>query len=395
MGFGQAPFPVHPRLARALGAAAEGNRYERIAGLEELRAGALDYFCDRCGLDRDGYELLVAPGSKLLIYALLMAIDGDTVLPMPSWVSYEPQVTLLGDAPIWVPTELSDDGYRIDPGELRRTLAAARERGLRPTKMILNSPNNPTGLEIPQATHAELAEVCAEEGLFVISDEIYGLVAFDGPRPSFAKALPGGTAITTGLSKHLSLGGWRVGFGLVPKAVAGLHDALVAIASETWSSVATPIQEAALAAVAGDPEIERYVARCTAIHGAVARYVGGRLAATSIFCPRPGGAFYLWPDFEALRAELERLDVRGSEDLARRLLADYELLSLPGHAFGAAPEQLALRLSVCDYDGAEALAACPEGEDPTSRIERFASRVVAATEALERFVSDLRSSPAT
>ena len=103
MGFGQAPFPVHPKLARALAEEATANRYDSIAGLAELRAEAGSYFAERSGLAADDYQVMVAPGSKLLLFALAMAIEGDTVLPMPSWVSYEPQIAMLGSRSIWVP----------------------------------------------------------------------------------------------------------------------------------------------------------------------------------------------------------------------------------------------------------------------------------------------------
>jgi aspartate/methionine/tyrosine aminotransferase len=77
MGFGQSPFPVHPRLAEALAAAATRNAYDDVAGLKELRARAKSYFCARIGLDANAYECVVAPGSKLILYALQMAINGD------------------------------------------------------------------------------------------------------------------------------------------------------------------------------------------------------------------------------------------------------------------------------------------------------------------------------
>ncbi len=114
MGFGQSPFPVHPKLADALAAAATRNAYEDVAGLSELRARAKDYFCARLGLDTEAYECVVTPGSKLILYALQMAIEGDLILPMPSWVSYAPQAAMLGDSVHWLPADLSDDGYRVD-----------------------------------------------------------------------------------------------------------------------------------------------------------------------------------------------------------------------------------------------------------------------------------------
>ena len=385
MGFGQSPFPVHPRLAEALAAAATRNAYDNVAGLAELRARANIYFCDRLGLDANAYECIVAPGSKLILYALQMAIEGDLILPMPSWVSYAPQAAMLGDRVHWLPADLSDDGYHIDAERLETLVLELRRRGANPTKLILNSPNNPTGLVIPAADLARIVEVCERHGIFLISDEIYALTAFDGTRTSIAAQCADTAAVTIGLSKHLSLGGWRVGFGLVPATQGPLLSSLNAIASETWSCVAAPIQEAALLAVAGEKDIEDYIRRCTGIHASVARVAAGRIANANIDCPRPQGAFYLWPNFEAMRQRLKANDILTSRQLADALLEQNRVLALPGDAFGAPPDILTLRLSVCDYDGAEALAACKEHDINPDRVADFAPRVVAAADAIAAF----------
>ena len=387
MGFGQSPFPVHPRLADALGVAATRNAYDDVAGLAELRARAKSYFCDRLGLDADAYECVVAPGSKLILYALQMALEGDLILPMPSWVSYAPQAAMLGDGVHWLPTALSDDGYRIDADRLEALIVDARRRGANPAKLILNSPNNPTGLVVPVQDQEAIVDVCERHGIFLISDEIYALTAFDGTRQSIAARSAGNAAVTTGLSKHLSLGGWRVGFGLVPSKQRSLISALNAIASETWSCVAAPIQQAALLAVSGEDDIEDYVRRCTNIHAAVARVAAERIASANIHCPRPQGAFYLWPNFETMREQLEQQNILTSRQLADALLEQQRVLALPGSAFGASPEILALRLSVCDYKGADAIAACTKQEISEQQVADFAPRVVAAADAIAAFAA--------
>ena len=388
MGFGQSPFPVPPALARALADHAGHNAYDHVAGLAELRESALRYFSDRNGLDSRQFDVVVGPGSKLILYALQMAIGGDLIVPVPSWVSYAPQAAMLGDQVIRVPASLSHAGYQIEPDSLLSAIHGARSRGCNPTKLILNSPNNPTGLCIPPADYTALVEVCTQESIFIISDEIYSLVTFDGNLESIASMHPAASAVTTGLSKYLSLGGWRVGFGLIPKGYTGLFDAVNAIASETWSGVSAPVQRAAMLAVAGQPDIEAHVELCTRIHGAVARSVAARLAEGGIHCIEPQGAFYLWPDFEPMRERLAQRGITNSESLAEALLAERGVLSLPGTAFGAPPEALALRLSVCDYDGAAALDVCREHGDPANLAETFAPRVDEAAKAIVAFAEE-------
>ncbi len=387
MGFGQSPFPVHPRLADALARAATRNAYDDVAGLAELRARAKSYFCARLGLDAGAYECVVAPGSKLILYALQMAIEGDLILPMPSWVSYAPQAAMLGDRVHWLPADLSDGSYHIDANRLETLIVDEKRRGANPTKLILNSPNNPTGLAVPSQDFEEIVDVCERYGIFLISDEIYALTAYDGTRQSIAAQCAGAAAVTIGLSKHLSLGGWRVGFGLVPVAQGSLVNALNAIASETWSCVAAPIQQAALLAVSDDGDIEDYIRRCTSIHAAVARVAAERIASAPVDCPRARGAFYLWPNFEPIRQRLMEAGVLTSRQLANALLEQKRVLALPGSAFGAPPDLLALRLSVCDYNGAEALVVCAEDEVDPDRVADFAPRVVAAAVAIAAFAT--------
>ena len=354
LGFGESPFPVPRVLREALSRHAAAQMYLPTGGLPELQQVAAAYYSRVLGVELGAtHEApVVAPGSKLILYATQLAVSGDLLMPVPSWVSYAPQARMLGQAVIKVPTTLDDDGMHISAEALRATIHAARAAGHDPRKLLLNSPSNPTGLSIPRANLAELAALCEEERVLILSDEIYGLVQHDpavaagggggggGPAGSGAAAYdsavhyaPGSTLISTGLSKHLSLGGWRLGLGFAPRAVEGLGAALRSIASETWSCVAAPVQMAAIEAFggggggaggAGAAAVEKHVAHCAAVHSLVTGYLHAQLRAAGVPCPRPSGAFYLYPDFgrdAELRARLERRwGVRSSEELAAALL---------------------------------------------------------------------------
>ena len=118
MGFGQAPFPPPERLRRALAEAATQVSYLPVAGLPELRAAVLAHYGVRCGVDEAAYDVVIGPGSKLILYALQMAVDGDLLLPVPSWVSYGPQARMLRTEVIPVPTRLDVSGYHISASDL-------------------------------------------------------------------------------------------------------------------------------------------------------------------------------------------------------------------------------------------------------------------------------------
>lgn len=393
MGFGQSPFPVVERLKESLSNQAYRKDYVPSAGLGELREVVKSYFIKTHGADYiDGADVIVAPGSKLILYGLQMAIEGDLIMPVPSWVSYAPQAKMLHTNVIHVETKLDDAGYHIDPDHLKDVIKSARSAGQNPTKIILNSPNNPTGLCIPEEELKEIAKICQDEDILIISDEIYGQVRFDGSYSTIAKYAPDHTAVSTGLSKHLSLGGWRIGVGLIPKAQNGLTEALTQISSETWSCVATPIQRAAVDAYAGHEDVEKHIEDCTAIHALMNQTISKGLKAIGIECPMAQGAFYNYPNFEPFRQELSAKGIQSSVDLHKQLLETHNLAALPGTGFGENLESLTLRLSGCDYDGEAALSAYQNGEAlDDAFVAKYAPNVIEAINVFGRFIDSLRS----
>jgi len=383
LGFGESPFPVHPLIQAALADNADKN-------MSELRELARTYYAEKFGFDAQTFKAIIGPGSKELLYDIQLALRGDLLLPVPSWVSYAPQAGLTGDQVIKIPTSLSEK-HHITSGSLEIAILAARQDGLNPKKLILNYPNNPTGLSLSPPRLAEIAEVCKMYGVLVISDEIYGLVNHRGDHLSIAEFYPEGTIVTTGLSKHLSLGGFRLGVALVPETLSHVYDAVVRIASETWSTVSSPIQYAAVKAFEQDPAIEAYIGDCTRIHSLVSGYLRQVLVEMGVDYPPLDGAFYLYPDFEKFREALAAKGVRTSEDLARVLIDEVQVATLPGTAFGADPETLTLRLAACDYDGAKALEIIQTHPDPSASllVEACCPNIKLAGQKLGEYFTDL------
>lgn len=390
MGFGESPFPVPERLQKSLADAAHRKDYLPAAGLPELLETVREYYRPLVGDFVDQCDVITAPGSKLILYALQIAIDGDLLMPVPSWVSYAPQALLVRTDIVKVPTTLDDNGYHLSADDLRNAIHQGRKDGKNPTKIILNAPNNPAGLWIPDEELQAIAKVCEEEGVLIISDEIYGQVSFDNQYRSIAKHAPNVTAITTGLSKHMSLGGWRFGVGLIPKGIDGLHGALCRFISETWSCVPAPVQVAAIDAYKHHEDIEQHIKDCTAIHALMNSYISQGLKDIGITCSMSQGAFYNYPDFAPFKTELAENGIHTSQKLHEHLLSEYSLATLPGSAFGAEPDVLTLRLSGCDYDGAKALAAYQSGETLDNRfVEKHAPHVVKQIEIFSAFVEKI------
>ncbi|HEX7734041.1 MAG TPA: aminotransferase class I/II-fold pyridoxal phosphate-dependent enzyme, partial [Ktedonobacteraceae bacterium] len=176
LGFGEAMFPLHPALREALAAALDSTGYAPVAGLLKLRQVIAGYIERTRGVSCGAEQVVVGPGSKPLIYALLQVLDGDVLVPRPSWVSYGPQVRLAGRQVIPVATDPADH-HRLTPEALDDALSAARSRGARPRVLIVNSPSNPTGAMFAPEDVAVLGAWASAQGITVISEEIYAELA--------------------------------------------------------------------------------------------------------------------------------------------------------------------------------------------------------------------------
>src|SRR6266516_2993644 len=347
LGFGEATFPLHPLLEAALGEAANHTGYAPVLGLPALRQAIADYMARTRGLNCSSEHIVIGPGSKPLLYALLHVLEGDLLLPVPSWVSYAPQARLAGRRVITVQTDAVDH-HRLTQQALSEALAQARKEGADPRILVVNTPSNPTGSMFDRADVEALASWARDAGITVISDEIYAELAH-GWREHISPACfyPQGCIVTGGLSKAFSAGGWRVGYAALPPTVAGKEamTALRALASEIWSAAATPLQEAALAAFTPNASVEQYVHHSALVHGYVAGQLYDTLTQLGIPCPRPAGGFYLYPDFSPWRPVLLERGIRTSQELAHYLLEEWGIATLPGSVFNEDPLALRLRLA--------------------------------------------------
>lgn len=386
LGLGQSPFPVPASVVEALRAHATRKEYMPVRGLPALREAVAAYHRRRVGGDvpYSGDDVLVGPGSKELMFITQLAFYGDLVLPAPAWVSYSPQARIIGRQVCWAPTR-AEDGWRLAP----RDLDALCRRDLgRPRLLILNYPSNPTGCTYAPDELAALAEVARRHGVLVISDEIYGELHHEGAHASIARFYPEGTIISSGLSKWCGAGGWRLGTFLFPRELRWLLEAMVAVASETYTSTSAPIQCAAVTAFQCGPEIEDYLARERAILGALGQWCHRRLVAAGVGCAAPAGGFYLFPDFTNCAGSLRARGIDGGEALCEQLLARKGVAILPGSEFGRPPGDLTARLAYVDFDGEAALAAYAPGmilDEPWLR--RVAPRVLTAIERIVAFVA--------
>ncbi|MFR9800575.1 pyridoxal phosphate-dependent aminotransferase [Streptomyces sp. MS06] len=336
LGFGEARLPAFAPLLDRLAAGARRNAYGPVAGGREVREAVAGYFSRR-RMPTEADQVVVAPGSKPLLMALHMTVPGDVLLPRPCWNTYAPQARYMGKQAIGVPIPDVCGGVP-EPAALREAVQAARVLGHDPRIVVLTLPDNPTGTLAPPSLVREICAIAEEEDLLIVSDEIYRDVVHDPATPvlSPAEVAPRRTVVTTGLSKSLALGGWRIGAARFPDGAWGrrIRDGVVSAASEVWSTLAGPMQEVAAYAFAEPPEIRERLAATARLHGVVAREVHRVLVANGALCRPPTGAFYVYPDFEPLRGELAALGVTDSMSLHQHLLDEYGVVVLAGHHLG-------------------------------------------------------------
>jgi aspartate aminotransferase len=347
LAFGEAGLPVHPRLRAELAAASGQGAYGPVAGLPALREAAAGYWTRR-GLPTSPAAVVAGPGSKPLLFALLMAIGTDVAVPRPSWVSYAAQARLIGAAPRFVPAVPGEGGI-CDPDALEAVVMTAAAAGRPIRSVVATIPDNPTGrLASPDSVRA-LCAVADRHDLIIISDEIYRDLVHDPAAPflSPAAVAPARTVVTTALSKSLALGGWRIGAARLPDGPLGLaiSERLRGVGSEIWSAPAVPVQLAAAVGFSEPPEIAERIARSRSLHAAVVRAVAGLCTAAGLSVAPPQAAFYLYPDFSAWREPLLRRGIATGADLAACLVERYGAGSLPASAFGERAEDLRLRLA--------------------------------------------------
>lgn len=362
LGFGQSPFPVPEEVVTALTKSAHEKDYLPVQGLLQLRKAVARHFSTHYGLTYDESRIMIGPGSKELILGLQMVCDADLLLPSPSWVSYEPQAQIVGSSVHWINTSQKEN-WLASPEKLAEACTINPERQ---KILILNYPSNPVGSSYSVDELKALAEVCRKYHVLVIADEIYGALTYSGDHHSLAEFYPEGTVVSGGLSKWCGAGGWRLGTFCFPEELRHVLNAMMALASESFSAVSAPVQYAAITAFDGSVEIEKYLRNSRIILKIVSEYVHDQLSEMKVTMPKAQGGFYLFPDFSEYHSTLEHRGIKTSTEFCEKLLNETGIALLPGVAFGRPENELTCRLSFVDFDGAKLLQLVDNQTDPNA-----------------------------
>ena len=338
-GFGQSPFQIPEKIVETLKKNAHRKEYLSIQGLPELREKISRYLQRRTGVDFSKENILITPGSKEAMLLMHVAFNGEIITPAPSWVSYEPQAEIGTNKVHWLETSRTNNWFPTAKELENKLKKLGKKKNL---ILILNSPNNPSGTICNN--FKELAKISKKYNLIILSDEIYTDLSFDNSYESISKYYPGSTFISGGLSKWCGAGGWRLGFLAVPNGMKDFMKSLKSLASESYSTVNTPTQFAAVEAYEGN--YENYKLKVRGILNAVGTYVYNNLKSNKVLINPPQGAFYLMPEFKNKK-------YKTSSKLCEAILNDTGVAMLPGSDFGFNSKRMITRLSYTDFDGFE------------------------------------------
>ena len=301
-------------------------KYAPAPGLPALRSALAEKYIRENGIEgMAAANVIVSPGGKYSCYLAILAVTSpgdEVIIPAPYWVSYPEMVKLAGGTPVVLPAE-DGAGFKINPEQLKSAITPK-------TRMvIINSPSNPTGAIYSRTELEALVEVALEAGIYIMSDEIYEYLLYDGVEhhspASFSKEAADKVITVAGFSKTFSMTGWRLGTLI---AHADIAKAVGNLQSQTSSNATTFAQWGALAA------LEQQEKAKEAIDGMLKVFdrrritlLDGLNAIDGIRCERAQGAFYLFPDIASYCIS--------ANDFAAQILESHKVAVVPGEGFGA------------------------------------------------------------
>jgi aspartate aminotransferase len=335
-GAGEPDFDTPQRIKdAALRAMQRGQtKYTEVGGIAELRAAVCAKLKRDNDLDYEPADVLVSVGAKHTLFNLVMALinPGDEVLvPSPYWVSYPEQARLLGGVPIDVATHEST-GFDLDPAELARAVTP------RTKLIVINSPNNPTGAVFSRTALEAVARLAVERKLWVVSDECYEALTFEGRHvsiASFGPEIKARTIVVNTCSKAYAMTGWRIGYAAGDRT---LIRAMTDVQSQVTSNPSSVAQWAAVEALTG-PQDE--VAKMAGEFDRRRRLIiEGLSALPGVTCGMPRGAFYAFANVSGLFGRTWRkpdgaLTLKSSLDVTAFLLEQARVAVVPGRDFGS------------------------------------------------------------
>ena len=337
---GEPDFNTPDCIKKACAAAldADKTRYVAAAGLPELRVALCEKLQKENGVSYEPSQVVVANGGKHAlsqVFQTLINPGDEVIIPAPFWLSYPEMVRVAGGIPVFVKTSV-EDGFLMSPEQLEAAITP------RTVAVVMNSPSNPTGMMYTPEQLRAIGEVAINHDLWIVSDEIYEKMVYGDVKQasmaSFGPEFYDHTITVNGFSKTFAMTGWRLGYAAGPKP---FMKALFALQSHMASAPNTFTQWGAIAALQeAGPDVDTMVKAFTERRERIYQLIS---AIPGIKCPKPDGAFYVFPDISSFGMT--------SLEFAARLLEEKHVAVVPGIAFG---DDACVRLSyACSMENIE------------------------------------------
>ena len=346
-GAGEPDFDTPQNIkAAAIKAIEDGfTKYTPVGGIDELKDAVIQKYKRDNGLTYKRSEIIVSCGGKHSFYNLAQAIfdqGEEVIIPSPYWVSYPPMVALAGATPVILETR-EENGFKLTVEDLKKAITP-RTKGL-----VLNSPSNPTGSAYAKEELAKIAELAISSNFFVISDEIYEKIVYDGFNfisiASLGDEIKKKTVIVHGVAKTYAMTGWRIGYTAGPEEIIA---AMNNIQSQSTSNPTSISQKASVEALIGSQE---EVKTMVSAFESRRNYIVDRLnKIPGVSCFKPIGAFYVFPNFSSYYGKsYQGKKLSNSTELADFFLDVARVAIVPGVEFGVDPfERLSYATSMED-----------------------------------------------
>jgi len=391
--FGQSPFPVPKPVQDALIQNANKGTYAGVSGIPELKESISQYNKRHFGIEIDSRRVYIGPGTKELIFNLLEVLHGTVILPTPAWLGYLPQIRLLKKNFHMLPVRSHG---KITPNDLEHLTLRLHDRQ---KILILNNPNNPTGLVYSQLELEEITDVCRKFQILVISDEIYALTTYDISKfVSMGRIYPEGTFVTNGLSKSHAAGGYRLGYVLFPPHTYELRQQFKKIMATEYTATSTPIQLAAIAGFQESKEMDEYFEITRKIHHIMGDYTYKALnKIEGIKTTKPEATFYLLANFNAYSDHFIGKKILNSQKFSESIIQHpYHTTLVGGDSLVLERTDFSARIAFVDYDGERAMKNYVDNPPRTisDRIEFVkynAPKIVDGIAMIQRYLNDIKS----
>jgi aspartate aminotransferase len=325
-GAGEPHFSTPQHIKDAAIDAIEKNftRYTAVAGIPEVRKAIVDRHAADFGTNYAVDECVFSAGGKLAIFnavEVLIEHGDEVIIPTPFWVSYKDIVEFAGGTCVFVETSEAEN-FRIRPEAIEAAITPKTKA------IILNTPSNPAGAVMPTDDLYAVVKLCANRGIYVLIDECYAYLSFNGEVVSGASVTECKEHILVlgSLSKTYAMTGWRAGFALGPKQIIG---AMSKLQSQSTSNTASMVQRASIAALTGPQEC---VAEMRADYITLRdRILEGFKSISGLTCTVPEGAFYVYPNISKF---IGKGGITSASDLASKLLTEARVVTVPSEPFG-------------------------------------------------------------